>query len=203
MADSQFTLISDQLIEVGRQLSAAGMVPATSGNFSARLDNGDLAITRSGAHKGKLRADQIMRVDAMGESYDERQPSAETLLHVQIYQHYSDVKAVLHVHSMNSTVLSQQLDKVQLSQYELLKAFPGITSHEAHLTIPVFQNDQNMPRLVHAVEEYIDKHGDIVAYLIAGHGFYAWGQSVDQAFNCVEALEFLLACELLKRRMTT
>jgi len=203
MADQQFDQIANQLIEAGKLLSAAGMVPATSGNFSARLDNGDIAITCSGVHKGKLSADKIMRINASGESYDQRQPSAETLLHIRIYQCYPDVKAVLHVHSLNATVLSQQVDQVLLANYELLKAFPGITSHDTQLTVPVFQNDQHMPRLADAVDDYINKHGDIAAYLIAGHGFYTWGQSVDQALNCVEALEFLLACELLKRRVTT
>jgi len=203
MADQQFNQITDQLIDVGRQFYAAGMVPATGGNFSARLANGDLAITSSGSHKGKLAPDNIMRVSAQGESYDQRQPSAETLLHVQVYQHYPDVMSVLHVHSLYSTVLSQQLEKIVLTNYELLKVFPGITTHDVSVTIPVFANDQHMPRLAQQIESYIRQHGDIAAYLIAGHGFYTWGQSVQQASNRVEALEFLFSCELLKRRMTS
>ena len=42
-----------QLIDVARDAHARGWVPATSGNFSARLDDGDIAITVSGKDKGK------------------------------------------------------------------------------------------------------------------------------------------------------
>ena len=201
--DQQFEQLAKQLIEAGRQLAAAGMVPATSGNFSTRLENGDLAITSSGVHKGKLVPANIMRTNADGESYDNRIPSAETLLHVQIYRQYPEVNAALHVHSLNATVLSQlQKDSVILANYELLKAFPGITTHESELVIPIFANDQQMPRLASKVDQYIKAYGDIAAYLIAGHGFYAWGETVEQALNNVEALEFLFSCELLKRRIT-
>ncbi len=50
-----------ELIAAGRELYARGMVPATSGNFSARLSNGDILITVSGAHKGRL---DVSTVDA-------------------------------------------------------------------------------------------------------------------------------------------
>lgn len=199
----QFDQLTNQLIEAGRQLAASGMVPATSGNFSARLANGDLAITTSGVHKGKMTAENIMRTNTEGESYDHRTPSAEALLHVQIYKCYPEANAVLHVHSLQATVLSQlETQKVSLSNYELLKAFPGIETHDTCIEIPVFPNDQQIPRLAESVDEYIAKHGDIIAYLIAGHGVYAWGKTVERALHCVEALEFLFSCELLKRRMT-
>ena len=42
------------LIEVGRAFHAQGWAPATSGNFSARLADGRIAITTSGRHKGRL-----------------------------------------------------------------------------------------------------------------------------------------------------
>jgi methylthioribulose-1-phosphate dehydratase len=201
--DPQFEELAQQLIVAGNQLAADGMVPATSGNFSARCANGDLAITASGVHKGRMTLGDIMRTSENGESLDQRKPSAETLLHVQIYRQYPEINAAIHVHSVNATVLSQMLqDSVNLSNYELLKAFPGIDTHETEVTIPIFANDQQIPRLASAVDQYIKTHGDIVAYLIAGHGFYAWGKTVEQALNCVEALEFLFSCELLKRRIS-
>lgn len=199
--DQNFQALAVQLIDAGRVLAARGLVPATSGNFSCRLINGDLAITCSGADKGALALDDIMRTDATGESYDTRIPSAETLLHVQIYRHFPRANAVLHVHSLNATVLSRlQPQGVQLSNYELLKALPGINSHEACIDIPVFGNDQQIPRLAQAVEKYMSEHNTPPAYLIAGHGVYTWGDDIAQSMKCVEALEFLFACELLARR---
>ena len=40
-----------------------------------------------------------------------------------------------------------------------------------------------------------------MGYLIRGHGVYVWGPSMDGALARLEALEFLLCCELERRRL--
>ena len=198
---SNFSLKAKELIDAGHSLYQMGMVPATSGNFSAKLDNGDIAITVSGAHKGRLKESDIMVIDPEGKPRDDRRPSAETGLHVQIYQHYSDAGVVLHPHAMNAVLLSQkQKDFISLNNYELLKAFPGIDSHESTVIIPVFGNDQNIPRLASLIDHYLSENQQTVAYIIEGHGFYTWGKNVDDALRHVEALDYLFACELKSER---
>jgi len=198
---TDFQQCAVDLIEAGNQLFRWGMVPATSGNFSARLPDGTLAITVSGRHKGRLTVDDIMQVTAEGESIDGRRSSAETLLHVQIYKRFSDARVVLHPHSVNATVLSRiSKDSLRLQDYELLKAFPGIDSHECSIEVPIFDNDQDIQRLAQQVEHYMDNNdGPVHGYLIAGHGFYTWGSSTADAMRHVEAFEFLFDCELLTR----
>jgi methylthioribulose-1-phosphate dehydratase len=200
--DQEFEQLARQLINAGGKLAAKGLVPATSGNFSARLANGDMAITTSGADKGSLMRENIMRTNAEGESYDQRKPSAETLLHSQIYAQEPEARVVLHVHSLNATVLSQvSPGNVVLANYELLKAFRDIDTHEMQVEIPVFANDQNIARLAQQVSDYMQAHSCPVAYLIAGHGYYTWGRSFEEALINIEALEYLFSCELLKRRI--
>jgi methylthioribulose-1-phosphate dehydratase len=75
-----------------------GWVPATAGNLSVRLDAGRIAITRSGGHKGFLDAGSVMQVDLDGRPLTDARPSAETLLHCQIYRLHSHVGAVVHGH---------------------------------------------------------------------------------------------------------
>lgn len=194
---NEFSLAAQQLIEAGRFIDSRGWVPATSGNFSVRLANGEIAITVSGKHKGRLSVEDIMRIDSNGNSLDGKKPSAETLLHTALYQRYPEVKAVLHPHSMNATLAARFFnDAMVLEDYELLKALNGIDSHESKVTIPIFANDQNIPRLAEKVECYLDQHDDIHAYIIAGHGFYTWGASVADALRHLEALEFLFECEI-------
>jgi methylthioribulose-1-phosphate dehydratase len=172
-------------------------VPATSGNFSARLGDGTIAITVSGKHKGHLQRDDIMLIDANGQALDGKKPSAETLLHTSLYRRYPEINAVLHPHSINATLAARLFKtEVVLEDYELLKALSGIQTHQTRVTIPIFANDQNIPRLASAVEDYLERHGDIHAYIIAGHGFYTWGASVAQALRHLEALEFLFDCEI-------
>lgn len=188
---------TEQLCGIGHELYRRGMVPATSGNFSARLHDGHILITESGVHKGRLQKDDLLAIDSSGQSLDGRRPSAETALHLQLYRRFPQVNAVLHPHSVNATLLSRHdRPELVLEGYELLKAFPGITTHDTRITIPIFANDQDIERLSARVDSWMQQHDGTVGYLISGHGFYTWGESVNAAMRHVEALEFLFECEL-------
>ena len=197
----------EALIEAGRELHARGWVPATSGNFSARLSDAEIALTVSGWHKGKLAEAGIMRADMQGCAVgSDKRPSAETLLHTQLYQRYPDVGVVLHVHSVNATLISRAVQRsgahdLVLTGYELLKAFPGNSTHETSMRVPVFANDQDIPRLAAKVDAWLDANDPIYGYLIAGHGLYAWGCDMAETLRHIEAFDFLFECELRERGM--
>ena len=194
--NDEFQQRARELIEAGRFIHRRGWAPATSGNFSARLSDGRIAITVSGKHKGELAPDDIMLIDAEGRPLDGKKPSAETLLHTSLYRRYPSVGAVLHPHTPGATMISRLVrDALMLEDYELLKALAGIDTHETRIHIPIFPNDQNIPRLALKVDEYLELHGDIHGYIIAGHGFYTWGETVRDALRHVEALEFLFDIE--------
>ena len=188
---------ADELIAAGRFLFERGWVPATSGNFSARLADGRLLLTVSGRHKGRLTRDDLLVADADGNSLDGRRPSAETQLHVQIYRRFPEAECVLHPHTVNATLLSRlNADRLLLQDYELLKAFPGVDTHACTVEVPIFANDQDIGRLARAVDAWMQGRTGVHGYLIAGHGFYTWGTSVEDALRHVEAFEFLFDCEM-------
>ena len=195
------------LIEAGRELHARGWVPATSGNFSARLNDGEIALTVSGRHKGKLDATGFLRADLDGRPVGtDLKPSAETLLHTQLYRRYPGVGVVLHVHSVNATLISRAVQRagghdLVLAGYELLKAFPGCGTHESEMRVPVFANDQDIPRLAARVDAWLDANDPVWGYLIAGHGLYAWGRDMAETLRHLEAFDFLFECELRERGM--
>jgi methylthioribulose-1-phosphate dehydratase len=193
----RFESVADGLIQAGRVLHERGWVPAASGNLSQRLDDGRIAITVSGRPKGQLTRADITVVHADGRAIAQA-PSAETLLHAQIYRHFPDAAVVLHTHAMHATVLSRRIGagELVLRNYELLKAFPGIRSHEVALRVPIVQNDQNMSRLVEALEPHLQATSPLFGYLIAGHGLYTWGKDFAAALMHCEAFEYLFACEL-------
>jgi len=198
MADSA----GQALVEAGHFLFSRGWVPATSGNFSARRDDGLITITVSGRHKGRLTLDDLMTVDGDGNTLEAGlRSSAETALHLAIYRRWPEVGAVLHTHSANATVLTRasREETLFLADYELIKAFPGITSHEGAVAVPVFANDQDIDRLARVVDEHLDHHDGVHGYLIAGHGLYTWGRDVAEALRHVEAFEFLFECEWKSR----
>ena len=187
-----------------RELSARGWTPATSSNFSRRIDAHHAAITVSGRDKGRLTESDIMVVDLEGAPVaTSHRPSAETLLHTQLYKRYPDIGCVLHTHSQTQTVASRLyagLGHVHLEGYELLKAFSGNTTHEMSLELPVLPNTQDMNVLAAQVDALLD-HQPMWGYLIDGHGLYAWGRDMPEARRHLEAFEFLLGCELELRRL--
>lgn len=190
----------DAVLGAGRRMDARGWVPATAGNISVRLDAGRAAITRSGCHKGFLVAADVMQVDLDGRPLTPAKPSAETLLHCQLYRLFPAVGAVLHGHSVAGTVLSLAGGAIRFSGYEIVKAFEGQGTHDVTLELPVFDNDQDIARLAAAVEPTL-RAGAPLGYLIRGHGVYIWGPDMAAALARLEGLEFLLACELERRKL--
>lgn len=201
-----FEACADAIADAARELAQSGWTPATSSNFSMRLGAGRVAITVSGRDKGKLTRTDIMQVDMHGQAVGtDARPSAETALHTQIYRRYPAATVVLHTHSRTQSVASRLYaaeGAVRLSGWELQKAIAGCTTHDSVLEIPVFPNTQHMPELVEQVDAWIDAGKPLAAYLIDGHGIYTWGRDMAEARRHLEALEFLLACELDLRRLS-
>lgn len=190
-----------ELIALGRFAAERGWVPATSGNFSRRLDARHIAVTRSGRDKGAL-----TEADFAVVALDEPLPpgvSAETPLHVARYRRDEAIGAVVHVHSLAATVISRADEAkgaVVLEGFEMHKALDGFATHESTLRIPIFSNAQDTVELARRIESSL---GDaaVPGYLLAGHGIYAWGATVADARRHVEAFDFLLRCSLEERRM--
>ena len=197
--------LADEIIGNVRELARLGWTPATSSNFSSRLDERHAAITVSGRDKGRLVPGDIMVVDFDGRAVgSDHRPSAETLLHTQLYRRFEDVGCILHTHSHNQTVASRLFSgagHIRLEGYELLKAFRGNETHETAVDVPVLPNSQHMPTLAAQVDALLDK-GPMWGYLIDGHGLYAWGRDMAEARRHLDAFEFLLGCELELRRLT-
>lgn len=192
------------LAATGRELYARGWVPATSGNFSLRIDDGSIAITSSGKDKGRLAPTDVMRVSADGRPLDDMRPSAETDLHLQLYRRDDAVRAVLHTHSVAATAVSmREPGGLSFHGLEILKAFPGIATHEATLDIPVFPNSQDIARLACDVETHMRRAGQGWVYLIAGHGLYTWGSSIESCMHHLEALEYLFEYHRLRNESGT
>jgi methylthioribulose-1-phosphate dehydratase len=193
-----FADAAGQLAEIGRRFDARDWVLGTSGNFSVVVgrDPLRLAITRSGASKGHLDADGILEIDADGSVLrpGPGRPSAEALLHVEIAR-ARGAEAVLHTHSMWSTVLSDRhasAGGLAIAGYEMLKGLEGVSTHEHREWIPILENDQDMARLAGRVRQVLAHHSACHAFLLHRHGLYTWGETLPQAARHVEIVEFLL-----------
>jgi methylthioribulose-1-phosphate dehydratase len=186
------------VVKIAKEFHTRGWLPATAGNLSFRIDDKKICITASGTHKGHMSEKDFVIVDYEGKTIDgKKKPSAETLLHIIVYKNFPDVNAVFHVHTINATLISRLLkDKVLLKDYELLKAFDGIDTHETVVEIPIFDNMQDMKKLSDIVKKAIEKGEVKYGFLLKSHGIYAWGKDTMDAYVKLEALDFLFDCEL-------
>ncbi|HET6628408.1 MAG TPA: methylthioribulose 1-phosphate dehydratase [Woeseiaceae bacterium] len=194
---AEFQAEAQALCEVGRLFGHRQWCLATGGNFSLRVDDQHLLITRSGTDKAFLAADGLMLCDLDGAPADRRlRPSAETALHVALYALDDGAGAVLHTHSVTSTVLSRAAtNDLVIEGFEMQKAIEGIASHEERLILPVLENGQDMRKLATLVRErYALGQLRARGFLVRGHGLYAWGDDLESARRHLEGLEFLLAC---------
>jgi methylthioribulose-1-phosphate dehydratase len=196
--------LAEEIIVCTRELSARGWTPATGGNFSMRLDDRHAAVTMSGRDKGRLVPEDIMVVDLTGKALHEGQkPSAETVLHTQLYARNPEIGCVLHTHSMNQTVASRLYagaGKIRFEDYELIKAFRGQDTHDTAYDMAVLANNQCIPTLAAQVDVLLDS-GSMWGYLIEAHGMYAWGKDMAEARRHLEGFEFLISCELEMRKL--
>ncbi len=201
--EADFQHAREAIATLSQQIYDKGWVPATSGNFSLRLDKQHCAITASGMHKGQLRERDVLCANLQGQVITPigARPSAETALHTQLYARDSAIGAVLHTHDMNSVLVSallaqrneqELIDHIELKNLELLKAFAGIDTHATTVRIPVFENTQDIAALAKTVENYMNTNGPIPAYLIRGHGLYTWGAHLTEAMRHLEAMHYLL-----------
>ena len=189
---------ASHLVDAVRFLGAQGWCPATGGNFSTRVEEDLVLITQSGCDKRHLVEADLMLCRQDGQPLDSHQsPSAETALHIQIYQLDDSIQSVLHVHSVNNTLLSRHCSGSSLvvSGFEMQKSLSGIGSHDTALHISVFDNTQNIPELAKQVSQaWHSGHIKVPGLLVRGHGLYAWGDSIKTAQRHIEGFEFLFDC---------
>lgn len=196
--NSLFAETAARLVEVGKNFYSRGWVLGTSGNFSAVLNRDplQLAITASGNDKGNLSPEHILQIDANGNVIvGHGKPSDETKLHLVAVK-LRGAGAVLHTHSVWSTLLSQNVfahsDGIAISGYEMLKGLAGNKTHEMTEWLPIIENSQAMNELANTVEATLQRFPDAHGFLLRGHGLYTWGKDLTEAKRHIEIFEFLL-----------
>ena len=193
-ADS-FDSLAAQLVEVGRLFYSRGWVLGTSGNFSAVVTAHPfrLAITTSGVDKGLLEPADVVAIDDAGRVVQGNgRPSAEATLHLAIVR-ARGAGAVLHTHSIWSTILSDNGSTLALDGYEMLKGLDGVRTHEHREELPIIENTQDWAAAVPQVESLLKARptGGAHGFLIRRHGLYTLGRDLAAARRHVEILEFL------------
>jgi methylthioribulose-1-phosphate dehydratase len=194
---TRFGELTASLAEIGKGFHARGWVLGTSGNFSAVISREPLrlAITATGLDKGSLTPGQFLEMDEAAKVvHGGGRPSAEALLHLAIVRGM-DAGAVLHTHSVWSTVLSgshASQGGIALEGYEMLKGLEGVRTHKHREWLPILENSQDMVELGDRVSKTLQASPGLHGFLLKEHGLYTWGTGLQEAKRHVEILEFLM-----------
>lgn len=191
--DSMVLEAKQAVAKLAVELSARGLMPATSGNLSVRVEGTtDFCITPSGVDKGALQGTDVLLLSLDGVVLDESpyRPSAETVVHQKLYAS-QECGSVVHVHTMYNNILSQlyfHQGYVEFGDHELLKAL-GHWDPNARISVPIVENHADLPLLGEAVDEAVVP--GVPGVLVRNHGIYAFGKTPFDAKKHLEAFEFL------------
>lgn len=187
----------ESLIEASRQFYQLGWMAGTAGNLSARVEDGSFWITASGKQKGKLVADDFVRVSLTGELLEnpkpENKPSAETSIHQAIYSCFPDAKACYHVHSVEAKLVTNFVegDQLPLPPIEMLKGL-GVWEENPQVFMPVFPNHLQVQKIAKEISDrFYQEPPQVPALLIRNHGVTVWANSAAEAENHVELAEYI------------
>ena len=181
-ASATETDLRSAVIECGRIAYERHLMTSNDGNISVRMSNGCVLITPSGISKGRLALDDMLVVDLDGKiisSRDDRKPSSETPMHLEVYKQRDDVYAVVHAHPIFATTLTvadlefpiDVLPEVLLTMGEVpITRYATPSSHEDAEVIRPFVKDHN-------------------AMLLRQHGSLTFGKNLEEALIHLERIE--------------
>jgi methylthioribulose-1-phosphate dehydratase len=189
----------NELADVKDELAARDWFMGTSGNLAIKICDRPLQflVTASGKDKRKRTEEDFILVDENGRPVENThlKPSAETLLHVEIYKK-TNAGCSLHVHTIDNNVISEiygDKGEITFTGQELIKAF-DLWEEDAVLRIPIIHNYAHIPTLAKTFSKYVNE--DTGAVLIRNHGITVWGRNAFEAKKILEASEFLFRYQL-------
>lgn len=174
------TTNSRELTRYYRLLRQHGINDSHSGNASVR-DAEDLWITPTGACADDLQSWQLVRCPVAGGACP--RASADLALHRAVYQYNPKAGAVLHAHGSYAVALT-------LNGRDYVPA-----DLEGGLYFP------RVPVIDIAYDEYFEQSPELVGKalsefpvaIVRGHGMYAWGDDLGQAYKWICSLELSAA----------
>jgi ribulose-5-phosphate 4-epimerase/fuculose-1-phosphate aldolase len=184
--------LREEICLVGKSIFDRGLTHGSTGNVSARTDDGWL-LTPTGSNLGRLDPARLAKLDWHGKAVSGDPPSKESFLHLAMYQERASNGAVVHLHSTHSVAVSV------LAEVDPRDVLPPLTAYYVmrigSLPLVPYYAPGDM-KLAEAVRGLASKHH---ALLLANHGPVVGGSSLAAAADAVEELEATAKLYLLVR----
>jgi ribulose-5-phosphate 4-epimerase/fuculose-1-phosphate aldolase len=184
--------LREQIVAFGQSLFDRGLTAGSSGNVSARVDDGWL-VTPTNASLGALDPARLSKLDWQGRLLSGDAPSKESILHRAMYEERTSANAIVHLHATHSAAVSC------MSGLDANDCIPPLTAYFVMKIgklplVPYFRPGD--PALAGAIRGLAAKH---TAVLLANHGPVVSGRSLEAAVYAIEELEETAKLFLLLR----
>lgn len=179
---SDETRLRDRFAELGASLYDRGLTPGSSGNLSARLDDGFL-LTPTNSCLGRLDPARVTKLDPQGRVVSGDQPSKESFLHLAMYRERPASGAVVHLHSSHAVAVSV-LDGIDPEQ-----PLPPITAYYVMRIGRLKLLPYYAPGDIELADAVRSVAADHHAILLANHGPVVAATDIDSAVYATEELE--------------
>ncbi|SHI05665.1 aldolase [Marivita hallyeonensis] len=188
--------LREQICLLAKSMFDRGLTGGSTGNISARTDDGGLLVSPTGTSFGRLDPGRLSRFDAQGTLIGGDKPTKEMPLHSAFYDTRSTAGAVVHLHSCHSVALSMMPDVDEDNFLPPLTPY-GIMKLGKVKLLPFFLPGD--PAMGEAVRGLAGKRS---AVMLANHGPVVAGKDVEAACNAVEELEDTARLAMLTRGLS-
>ncbi len=175
--------LREQICELAKSMFDRGLTGGSTGNISARTEDGGLLVSPTGTSFGRLDPARLSRFNSKGRLVSGDQPTKEMPLHSAFYDTRSQAGAVVHLHSCHSVALSLMPDADEDNFLPPLTPYAIMKLGKVKL-LPFYRPGD--PQMGEAVRGLAGKRS---AVMLANHGPVVAGKDVEAACNAIEELE--------------
>ena len=189
------TKLREHICLLAKSIFDRGLTGGSTGNISARTEDGGLLVSPTGTSFGRLDPARLSRFDADGRLVDGDKPTKEMPLHTAFYDTRSNAGAVVHLHSCHSVALSMLPDTDPDNFLPPMTPYSIMKLGKVKLLPFFLPGDAAMGEAVRGLA------GKRSAVMLANHGPVVAGKDVEAACNAIEELEDTARLALLTRGM--
>ncbi|WP_116599778.1 3-oxo-tetronate 4-phosphate decarboxylase [Primorskyibacter marinus] len=190
---SEEARLREQICLLAKSMFDRGLTGGSTGNISARTEDGGLLVSPTGTSFGRLDPGRLSRFDSRGRQVDGDKPTKEMPLHTAFYDTRSSAAAVVHLHSCHAVALSLMPDADEDNFLPPLTPY-GIMKLGRVKLLPFFlPGDPAMGAAVRGLA------GKRTAVMLANHGPVVAGKDIEAACNAIEELEDTARLAMLTR----
>jgi L-fuculose-phosphate aldolase len=172
--------VKERVLATAKALLQKGLVEGTSGNVSARMEDGTICVTPSSIAYETMTLDDLVVLDLDGNVVEgEKGPTSEKALHLACYRAFPEVGGVIHSHATFATMFALVREPIPAIIEEVVVHVGGDVPVCEYCTTGTDELGDEVASRLH----------DRSAVLLANHGMVTIGSTPEKALHAAGVVE--------------